>query len=98
MSNLRGGGKLGLIGLHRRAHGVDLARSRWRLPEGRVAGDGHKTPEYQPGAAPITLRHHTHVLDGELERARGQLDRFLAQRAPSRIQRSFGPPDGRPSI
>jgi hypothetical protein len=40
---------------------------------------GHKTPEYPPGAAPITLRRYTHVLPGELERAREQLDRFLAQ-------------------
>jgi hypothetical protein len=55
---------------------------------------GHETPEYRPGAAPITLRRYTDVLDGALERAREQLDRFLAQRAPSRIQRSFGPPDG----
>jgi hypothetical protein len=38
---------------------------------------GHKTPEYQPGAASITLRHYTHTLPGELERARDQLDRFL---------------------
>jgi hypothetical protein len=41
---------------------------------------GHKTPEYQPGAALITLRHYTHTLPGELERARDQLDRFLAER------------------
>ncbi len=42
---------------------------------------GHKTPEYQPGAARITLERYTHVLPGELERAREQLDRFLAERA-----------------
>ena len=41
---------------------------------------GHKTPEYQPGAAAITLRRYTHTLPGELERARDQLDAFLAER------------------
>ncbi len=41
---------------------------------------GHKTPEAQAGAAPITLGRYTHVLAGELERAREQLDRFLAER------------------
>jgi hypothetical protein len=41
---------------------------------------GHRTPEYQPGAAPITLRRYTHTLPGELERARDLLDTFLAQR------------------
>jgi integrase len=42
---------------------------------------GHKTPEYQPGAAAITLRRYTHTLPGELERARDLLDRFMAERA-----------------
>lgn len=41
---------------------------------------GHKAPKLQPGAAPITLRRYTHVLDGELERARELLDAFLAER------------------
>jgi integrase len=41
---------------------------------------GHKTPEYQPGAASITLRRYTHTLPGELERARDHLDRFLMER------------------
>jgi integrase len=41
---------------------------------------GHKTPEYQPGAASITLRRYTHTLPGELERARDQLDVFLLTR------------------
>jgi hypothetical protein len=40
----------------------------------------HKTPEYQPGAASITLRRYTHTLPGELERARDLLDAFLAVR------------------
>lgn len=42
---------------------------------------GHKTPEYQPGAAPITLRRYTHTLPGELERARDLLDKFLEERS-----------------
>jgi integrase len=42
---------------------------------------GHSTPERQPGAAPITLNRYTHVLAGEMEKAREQLDSFLAERA-----------------
>lgn len=42
---------------------------------------GHKTPEYQPGAARITLERYTHMLPGELERARELLDQFLIERA-----------------
>ena len=41
---------------------------------------GHKTPEYQPGAARITLERYTHMLPGELERARDLLDAFLKER------------------
>lgn len=41
---------------------------------------GHKTPEYQPGAARITLERYTHVLPGELEHARERLDGFLDER------------------
>jgi Site-specific recombinase XerD len=41
---------------------------------------GHKAPKRQPDAAPITLRRYTHVLAGELERARDQLDVFLSSR------------------
>jgi len=41
---------------------------------------GHKTPEYQPGAARITLERYTHALPGELERARERLDKFLIER------------------
>ena len=41
---------------------------------------GHKTPEYQPGAAAITLQRYTHTLPGELERARDLLDAFLIER------------------
>ena len=45
---------------------------------------GHKTPEYQPGAAAITLRRYTHTLPGELERARDLLDAFLVERTRTR--------------
>lgn len=41
---------------------------------------GHKTPEYQPGAARITLERYTHVLPGELERARVLLEAFIELR------------------
>jgi integrase len=43
---------------------------------------GHKAPgrHRYPDAAPITLRRYTHVLPGELQRARDQLDDFLAER------------------
>lgn len=41
----------------------------------------HKTLEYQAGAAAITLERYTHVLPGELERARDLLDKFLAERS-----------------
>lgn len=41
---------------------------------------GHKAPERQKGAAPITLNRYTHMLDGELERAAEQTDAFLADR------------------
>lgn len=45
---------------------------------------GHKAPKRQPDAAPITLHRYTHVLPGELERARDQLDAFLAERKVER--------------
>lgn len=48
---------------------------------------GHRTPSYQPGAAAITLRRYTHTLPGELERARDQLDRFLAERGREESRR-----------
>lgn len=44
---------------------------------------GHKTPEYQPGAARITLERYTHVLPGELEHAReGLIDSSANARKP----------------
>lgn len=42
---------------------------------------GHRTPTYRvPGAARITQDRYTHMLPGELERAREQLEEFLAER------------------
>jgi hypothetical protein len=76
--------KLGLdpIGLHESRHPA----ATWLDHAGvspKVASMlmGHKTPEYQPGAASITLRRYTHTLPGELERARDLLEKFLAERA-----------------
>jgi integrase len=69
------------IGLHEARH----TAATWLDHAGvspKVASQlmGHKTPEYQAGAAPITLRRYTHTLPGELERARDLLDAFLAER------------------
>jgi integrase len=41
---------------------------------------GHKAPRRQFDVAPITLRLYTHVLPGEMERARDRLEAFLASR------------------
>lgn len=75
--------QLGLrpIGLHESRH----TAATWLDHAGvspKVASQlmGHKTPAYEPGAAPITLRRYTHTLPGELERARDLLDQFLAER------------------
>jgi integrase len=69
------------IGLHESRH----TAATWLDHAGvspKVASTlmGHKTPEYQPGAASITLRRYTHTLPGELERARDILDAFIDQR------------------
>jgi integrase len=79
--------ELGLepIGLHESRH----TAATWLDHAGvspKVASTlmGHKTPEYQPGAASITLRRYTHTLPGELERARDLLDRFLIERTAAR--------------
>jgi integrase len=69
------------IGLHEARH----TAATWLDHAGvspKVASQlmGHKTPEYQPGAARITLERYTHVLPGELERARELVDRFLVER------------------
>lgn len=55
---------------------------------------GHKAPRRQshPDAAPITLRRYTHVLEGELDRARDQLDVFLARREEEERLRDLRPP------
>ena len=50
---------------------------------------GHRAPKRQPDAAPITLGRYTHVLPGELERARDQLQRFLDEREAEEAGRSF---------
>jgi integrase len=50
---------------------------------------GHKAPKRQPDAAPITLRRYTHVLPGELERARDQLDAFLTARSDEERGKDF---------
>ena len=75
--------RLGLtpVGLHE----ARLTAATWLDHAGvspKVASQlmGHKTPEYQAGAAPITLRRYTHTLPGELERARDLLDQFLLER------------------
>ena len=39
---------------------------------------GHAAPERQPGAAQITQERYTHMLPGDLVRAREQLEGFLA--------------------
>lgn len=56
---------------------------------------GHKAPNRRrhPDAAPITLRRYTHVLPGELERARDQLDAFLAEREDEEEGQSFLDPE-----
>lgn len=41
---------------------------------------GHRAPRRSYDAAPITLGRYTHVLPGEMERARDQLDTFLVTR------------------
>lgn len=41
---------------------------------------GHKSSRRQPDAAPIALPRYTHVLPGELQRARDRLDAFLSER------------------
>jgi integrase len=48
---------------------------------------GHAAPKRQEGAAQITQERYTHVLPGDLELAREQLDSFLASEAQKRISR-----------
>jgi integrase len=73
------------IGLHESRH----TAATWLDHAGvspKVASTpmGHKTPEYQPGAASITSQCYTHTLPGELERARDLLDEFLSARTARR--------------
>ena len=75
------------IGLHEARH----TAATWLDHAGvspKVASQimGHKTPEYQPGAARITLERYTHMLPGELERARKLLDAFLIERLRSETE------------
>ncbi len=67
------------IGLHEARH----TAATWLDHAGvspKVCSQIHKTPEYQPGAARITLERYTHVLPGELEHARERLERFIHER------------------
>jgi integrase len=48
---------------------------------------GHSLPARQAGAAQITQERYTHVLPGDLEVAREQLDAFLTTKAEQRISR-----------
>lgn len=50
---------------------------------------GHKAPSRQAGAAPITLQRYTHVLPGELDRARDQLQQFLDTREAEEADHDF---------
>lgn len=55
---------------------------------------GHKAPNKRlhADAAPITLRRYTHILDGELERARVLLDAFLIEREELEQRHEFDIP------
>ena len=51
---------------------------------------GHATPDLQFGTAPITLARHTHTLPDAMERAREQLDAFVAEAAVHGLNRRGG--------
>ncbi len=79
------------IGLHESRH----TTATWLDHAGvspKVASEfvGHKTPEYQLGAARITLQTYTHMLPGELERARKLFDKFLAERVAEEAEAAQG--------
>jgi integrase len=83
--------KLAPIGLHECRH----TAATWLDAAGvspKVASVlmGHATPDLQPGAAPITLARYTHTLPDAMERAREQLDAFLADRKDGRANRTRG--------
>jgi integrase len=46
---------------------------------------GHAVPSHQPGAAQITQERYTHVLPGDLVRAREQLETFVLEATKARI-------------
>jgi len=48
---------------------------------------GHSVPSRQPGAAQITQERYTHVLPGDLVRAREQLETFVLEATKTRISR-----------
>ena len=58
-----------------------LTRSRLRQGARLRA---RSSSDLQPGAAPITLARYTHTLPDAMERARKQLDAFLADGADER--------------
>ena len=70
------------IGLHEARH-TAATRLDHAGVSPKVASQimGHKTPEYQPGAARITLERYTHMLPGELARPRA------ARQVPGRAKR-----------
>src|SRR5215207_5127915 len=63
------------------SHRRHLARRCRCEPEGRVRPDGTCHARPAAGAATITLARYTHTLPDAMERAREQLDAFLAQAA-----------------
>ena len=58
--------------------------ARERAGGEQIAGGCHKTPDYQPGAAAITLRRYTHTLPGEFERARDGAGSVPRESGPDR--------------
>jgi integrase len=77
------------IGLHDSRHTCATWLDHARVsPKVASAFMGHKAPKPQADAAPITLRRYTHLLAGELERARDQLQRFLDEREAEEAERS----------
>jgi hypothetical protein len=58
--------------------------ARERAGGEQIAGGCHNAPDYQPGAAAITLRRYTHTLSGELERARDGAGSVPRESGPDR--------------
>ena len=77
------------IGLHDSRHSCATWLDHAGVsPKVASAFMGHKAPKAQAEAAPITLRRYTHLLPGELERARDQLQQFLDDREAEEVDRS----------